>query len=56
MEGPHWVFMVCLGSTIKDQVIHQTRSKNGEKGANFGSSSDHDDFIDNAGRSKHWSL
>ena len=35
MEGPHWFFMVCPGSTTKDQIIYQTWSKDCEEGANF---------------------
>ena len=54
MEGPHWFFMVCPGSTTKDQIIHQTWSEDCEEGANFKSNSNFADFIDNVDRNEHW--
>ena len=48
MEGPHWFFMVYPGSATQDQINHQTGSKDCEERANIESSSDYDNFIDNA--------
>ena len=55
MEGPYWLLVVSHESTKKDQIIHQTWSKDCEERANTESNSQYANYTDHTDWSEHWS-
>ena len=56
MEGPHWFFLVCPGSTIQNKIALQEWTKKMAKGILSEPSGDTDGFTDDIYCTQQWTL